>query len=79
MEVPSSSTRDFSHSLYAPSAIDETQSAYAELLPASIAHGPTSSVVNFTMTDEDSQMLVDAFCNHVLFLTIENFRGQNAS
>ena len=76
----SSFTREFSHSLYNPASIDETQSAYDGLLPAVVSHGPTSSTVDFTMTDdEDGQMLVDAFSNHALFLTIERFRSQAGS
>lgn len=78
--VHSSSTRDFSHSLYNPASIDDTQSAYDGILPAVVSHGPHSTTVEFTMNDdEDGHMLVDAFCNHALFLTIERFRGQGAT
>jgi hypothetical protein len=78
--VPKSFTRDFSHSLYSAAALDDTQGAYGELLPTTISHGPHSTTVDFAVVeDEEGQMLVDAFCNHALFLTIERFRGQNAS
>ncbi|MGB0640543.1 MAG: HxsD-like protein [Myxococcota bacterium] len=76
----SSSSREFSHSLYNPASIDDTQSAYEGLLPAVVSHGPHSTTVDFNMDDnEEGKMLVDAFCNHALFLTIERFRGQSAS
>ena len=77
--MPSSYTREFNHSLYAPSAIDHTQKAYEEYVHTSVSHGENSTTVDFSVNEEDGEVLIDAFCNHALFLTIENFRGQNES
>jgi hypothetical protein len=78
--VPDPNTREFSHSLYSASSLDETQAAYASLLQVSLEHGADATVARFTSSDDDQgRMLIDAFSNHALFLAIEHFRGQKDS
>ncbi len=65
---------DFNHGLYSQHALDETKSAYAELVAVTLDHGDENSHATFETDDENGTLLVDAFCNHALFLTIQHFR-----
>ena len=67
-------TRDFSHSLYRKSALEETRAAYGEILQVTLAHHESSTSVTFENDDDDLEFYVDAFCNHALFLTIQQYR-----
>jgi hypothetical protein len=70
---------DFSHSLYNKEAIDATRDAYSGLLSVTLSHDENNSHASFDSDDENGPMLVDAFCNHALFLTIQRFRdGESA-
>lgn len=66
--------RVFSHNIYSQDALSETQAAYGELLTANFSEDEQSTEVEFTTDDENGAMFVDAFCNHVLFLSIQNHR-----
>ena len=69
------STRDFDHSIYYPAALQETATAYAELLDVKLdaQDGATHATFN------DEGMVVDAFCNHALFLSIQAHRDAEQS
>ena len=75
-----SETREFHHDLYRQSALTETQLAYGELLGISFETGDHLTRATFEHDGEDLAFYVDAFSNHVLFLTIQKFReeGQTA-
>ncbi len=65
----------FSHSLYAPKAIEAAVQAYEGLAEFSISVsgpdlGSQTEVVISNIHQELKDDLVDAFCNHVLFETI---------
>ena len=66
--------RVFHHNISSPEALSETKAAYEELLTAAFDDDGNSTAVNFTTDDENGAMFVDAFCNHVLFLSIQNHR-----
>lgn len=61
------SIRDFDHSIYAHSALEETASVYAEILDVQLDAKEGSTQATFA----DEGMVVDAFCNHALFLSIQ--------
>lgn len=63
-------TRDFAHSIYYPSALHETAEAYAELVEVQLE--PQDDTTCATFSEEG--MIVDAFCNHALFLSIQAYR-----
>jgi len=65
---------NFDHSLYNIHALDETSEAYGEHLSVTLTHGEKSSDGKFSVEGDDGQLIVDAFCNHVLFLTIQAYR-----
>jgi len=69
------STRDFDHSIYYPAALQETATAYAEILDVKLdaQDGATHATFN------DEGMVVDAFCNHALFLSIQAHRDAEQS
>ena len=70
------STRDFDHSIYHPSAVQETAEVYADYVDVKL--DTTDDATRATFNDEG--MVVDAFCNHALFLSIQAHReaGQSA-
>ena len=70
----SKATRDYSHSLYLQRAIEETKQAYSELLEIDLNHTESGTLATFQNDGEDLDFLVDAFSNHALFLTIQQFR-----
>jgi len=70
---------DFSHSLYNQHALDETKVAYSELLDVALSHDENNSRATFETDDENGTLLVDAFCNHALFLTIQQFRDGDSA
>jgi len=73
-----STTREFHQDLYRQAALEETRMAYGELLDVSFDAGEHSVNVTFSHEGDDLDFYVDAFCNHALFLTIQNFReGQD--
>ena len=74
-----SMTRDFHHELYSPAAIEETCQAYAELLDIKIDATEHHTQATFQHEGEDLTFYVDAFSNHVLFLTIQRFRDGQAA
>jgi hypothetical protein len=65
---------NFDHSLYNIHALDETSEAYSEHLSVTLTHGESSTEGKFSVEDDDGSLIVDAFCNHVLFLTIQAYR-----
>ena len=70
----------FDHSIYSPDSIANAAKAYAELLTIALEAGETSTTARFSDLDaEDGPMLVDAFCNHALFETIQRYRTDEAS
>jgi hypothetical protein len=70
---------DFSHSLYNQDALDATRDAYSGLLSVALTHAENNSHAAFEAEDENGTLLVDAFCNHALFLTIQQYRaGESA-
>jgi hypothetical protein len=64
----------FDHSLYNIHALDETSEAYGEHLSVTLTHGESSTDGKFTVEEDDDSLIIDAFCNHVLFLTIQAYR-----
>ena len=74
-----STTRDFHHELYRHTAVEETHQAYAGLLNIVIEQSENHTRVSFEHDGDDLMFYVDAFSNHALFLTIQQFRdGQTA-
>ncbi len=67
-------TLDFSHSLYSQNALNETKDAYVDYVSVTFEHTEGNSHATFESDDENATLLVDAFCNHALFLTIQQFR-----
>ena len=67
-------TREFSHSLYRTAALEETQQAYGEILRVAFEHTEGNTLATFENDDDDLTFYVDAFCNHALFLTIQQYR-----
>jgi len=72
--VPSS-TRHFSHEVYSPEAIAATRDAYSEVTEVTIQSSESGTDATFS----DEGLVVDAFCNHALFLSIQAFRSSEAS
>ena len=64
----------FDHSLYNIHALDQTSEVYGEHLSVTLTHGEASSNASFSVEGEDGPTIVDAFCNHVLFLSIQAYR-----
>ena len=69
-----SSSREFHHDFYAPSALGETQQAYGELLSVELEELQQHTRATFVHEGDDLAFYVDAFSNHALFLTIQQFR-----
>ncbi len=69
-------SRIFNHSLYHASAIKETADAYSELMTIALASDDEATTATFD--DVDDVMYVDAFSNHALFLSIQEFRDGDA-
>ena len=69
MPVPES-VRSFDHSIYYQTAIEETAAAYAEIVDMKLDVQDGSTHATF----DDEGMVVDAFCNHALFLSIQAHR-----
>ena len=67
-------TRVFDHSLYREAALEETRLAYGEILRVTFEHLESTTSVTFENDDDDLDFYVDAFCNHALFLTIQQYR-----
>ena len=65
-------SRVFNNGIYLTAAIEETAEAYSEVLTATIETDETNTTVTFDGVDD--VMLVDAFSNHALFLSIQSFR-----
>jgi len=74
MLVPES-IRDFDHSIYDPAALAETAAVYAEILDVKLEKQEGATHATF----DDEGMVVDAFCNHALFLSIQSFRDSEQS
>ena len=66
--------RVFQHSLYSSAALVETQDAYREFVEASFEHSSDSTTATFRADEENGAVIVDAFCNHALFLSIQAHR-----
>ena len=66
--------RIFHHSIYNKAALEETKMAYGELLDTTFKDDANLTEAEFTTDDENGAMFVDAFCNHALFLTIQEHR-----
>ena len=70
----------FDHSIYSPDSISAAVEAYAELLTVTLADADGATTANFNDLDpEDGEMLVDAFCNHVLYESIQRNRNNEAN
>ena len=69
MQVPES-VRAFDHSIYYPSAVEETVGIYSEIVGVKL--DVKDGATHATFADEG--MVVDAFCNHALFLSIQAHR-----
>jgi hypothetical protein len=70
----------FDHSIYSPDSITAAADAYAELLTVSLSAEEGCTTAHFEGVDaEDGPYLVDAFCNHVLFDTIQRYRTEGAT
>ena len=67
-------TREFHRDLYRQASLEETKTAYGELLDVQFVPGEHGIHVTFSHDGDDLDFYVDAFCNHALFLTIQNFR-----
>ncbi len=66
----------FARSLYAPEAVAAAAQAYAELCTIELSVG--TDAIEVTLSDPDESLadvLVDEFCNHVLYETILGKRG----
>ena len=74
MQVPES-VRAFHHSIYAQDALQATVNAYAEVVEVSLETTDEQTQATFA----ESGMVVDAFCNHALFLSIQSFRDREAT
>ena len=72
-------TREFSHSLYRKAALEETRQAYGEILGIDFTHDESNTSATFENDSEDLAFYVDAFCNHALFLTIQQYREGTAT
>ena len=66
-------SRVFNNGSYLTTAIEMTAEAYSEVLTATIEADEANTTVTFDGVDDE--MLVDAFSNHALFLSIQAFRG----
>jgi hypothetical protein len=74
------SSVSFDHSIYDQASIETAAATYAGFLEISVAAGDGETTASFSNLDpEQGQMLVDAFCNHVLFETIQRFRATEVS
>ena len=71
--------REFSHSLYRKAALEETREAYGEILGIEFQHGESNTSATFENDSDDLAFYVDAFCNHALFLTIQQYREGSAT
>lgn len=69
-------SRTFDHSLYPSDALSQTAAAYSGVMSVSLETTDTSTVAQFDVSGEDAPMLIDAFSNHALFLSIQVFREQ---
>ena len=70
----------FDHSLYSPTSVESAAAAYGELLSISLAVEEGKTVATFAdMDPEHGAMLVNAFCNHVLFETVQHRRSAEMS
>ena len=65
---------NFDHSLYNIHALDETAEAYGGHMSVVLTHGESATDGKFSVDGDDGPLIVDAFCNHVLFLTIQVYR-----
>ncbi len=74
------SSVSFDHSIYNQASIETAAAAYASILEINVASGDGETTATFSNLDPgQGRMLVDAFCNHVLFETIQHFRATEVS
>ena len=66
--------RVFQHSLYHPSALSETQEAYSDFVETVFEQSDDGTTATFKADEENGPVIVDAFCNHALFLSIQTHR-----
>ncbi len=65
----------FDRSLYLPEAVDAAAAAYAEHAQIEVTRGDDCTVALISpVADSNATVLVNAFCNHVLFETIAKLR-----
>ena len=70
----------FDHSIYSPDSISAAVEAYAGLLSVTLADDEGATTARFDELDPDEgEMLVDAFCNHVLYESIQRNRINEAN
>lgn len=67
-------SRLFDHTLYRPEALSQTADAYAGHVSVSLESQDADTQAVFSGESDDLTMLVDAFSNHALFLTIQAYR-----
>ena len=65
----------FSTSIYSAEAVDETVTAYAQLVECEVRRTETSVEVSLSPKLDGVDDLVDHFANHVLHLSIAQSRG----
>lgn len=66
--------RVFQHHLYSPAALAETKEAYTGFIEATFEDVEGATAATFSGDEENGDIIVDAFCNHALFLTIQAHR-----
>ena len=71
-------TVEFHHDLYAKDALAAAAAAYDGLLSVELTDGDQSTQARLSEpSEEHGAILYDAFCNHVLFETIQQYRDQD--
>ena len=78
--VADTPTVTFDLGIYNRSCLLAAADVYSELMQVTFEDGDGAAIASFHgMESGHSQMLVDAFCNHALFETIQQFRAEEAS
>jgi hypothetical protein len=67
-------SRVFDHTLYRTEALSQTADAYSGHVSVSLEPQDAETQAVFSGESDDLTMLVDAFSNHALFLSIQAYR-----
>jgi len=73
--VPEAIELSFSRSLYTPEAVRDAVAAYQALARFEVIEGGDDMQVRVSEPDPEVNDLLDEFCNHVLFETVQQFRA----